>query len=141
MAIIGGIGSTDLDARGYTLSNVALIRAGDIYVTGDVYRNGTHLRCNNQSDVTGSRVANVVYQNTVDKAMFVNICWNLQGKTSALSFYSDSNNPPTTLVAQVSDTNPSPVVVQLFGMVLGGNYYMCQVGAAGVTLVSWVEYT
>jgi len=114
---------------------------GDVNVTGAYRRNGVSLAITNQTDVSGSRAAGVVYQNTTGKTIFVSCCWNLQAKSSSINVYTDASNPPTSLVAQMSDpSNSSGITTQIFFMVLTGHYYECVVTQGAPTIVSWIEY-
>jgi hypothetical protein len=143
----------NVDAAGYQLENAGKIGvgisgpqyaidvAGDVNVSGHFYRAGVQLAITNQSVVTASRAAGVAYQNTTGKVMFVMTCWDLGGKNSTISALSDAAAAPTTEVAQIADTSTSSTTVELFFMVLNGNYYECSVTAGTPTLVSWVEYT
>jgi hypothetical protein len=95
-----------------------------------------------QAVLTGSRVANVAYQNTTGKGMLVSTSWDLAGKTTNLVFYSDAANPPVTEVARIA--NPSPqtgVVAQVFTLVLAGHWYQCSEPTGSAILIVWVEYT
>jgi hypothetical protein len=114
---------------------------GNINITGHFQRNGVDLAITNQSVVTASRAAGVVYQNTTGKTMFILACWDLAAKNSTLRFVSDTTTTPSIEVAQIADASPNGVIVEMFCLVLPNYYYSCQVVAGGPNLVSWVEYT
>ena len=95
-----------------------------------------------QNIVTGSRAANIAYQNTAGKGMLVSACWDLAGKTTTLSFLSDAANPPTTEVARIADIAPQTGnIAQVFTMVLAGNWYLLSEPTGAAVLIVWVEYT
>jgi hypothetical protein len=145
--------TSDIDAAGFKLLNLgaagvgtagpnyAIDVKGDINTSGHYYRAGVQLAINSQNVVTASRAAGTVYNNNTGKTMFVMISWNLGGQNSTISCYSDSANPPTTMVAQVADTSNQASTQELFFMVLPGNNYLCSVSAGTPTLMVWTEYT
>jgi hypothetical protein len=127
----------DIDGGGFDLSNVR-----NIDVTGNFMRNGMPLAITQQTDKTSVNQLNTVYPNTTGKTMFVMACLNLNAKVSVIDAFSDGNNPPTTRVAEVADpANNSGVTLELFFMVLPGNYYEIDVVQGTPTVVSWIEYT
>jgi hypothetical protein len=142
-----------IDAAGFALTNTAQIGVntttpaytvditGDLNVSGHFYRAGVEKFVQNQNVVTSSRAAEAVYQNTSGELMYVNTSWNMPGKTATLTFYSDLSNPPTTMVAQMTDTTAQGNTLQLFCIVLPGYYYQCHAAASGPVLVCWVEYS
>lgn len=87
----------------------------------------------NQRDVTGSRALDTVYQNTTGKPLFVAIVYT--ATTGSGSAYTDSANPPTTLVGMSSVSQQ-----QICFIVLAGNYYKLQQAVGGNSIVSWVEW-
>jgi len=94
-----------------------------------------------QDVVTGSRAANAVYQNTSGATMFVMSCWHMLSGTAQVSFVSDANNPPTTVVGLIADPGGTgSTTLELFAPVLDGYFYQCQVMGSPV-LVSWTEYS
>jgi hypothetical protein len=108
--------------------------------TGTFYRHGIPTVLQRQTIVTAERTADVVYQNTTGKTILVFSCWDLGGKASTLSFFSDGANPPGTEVARIAGNQPQSSIQQLVCVVLAGHYYQCRVQAGTPTLINWIEY-
>jgi hypothetical protein len=144
-----------IDAAGFPLTGAAQVGVGtktpafvvdvigDVNVTGNYLANGVPLPLgiSRQNILTGINVAETVYQNTDPVTRFVSTCWNLSSNTSAMSFRSDANNPPTTEVGRITDTSPQAETEQLLCPVLPGNYYQLHVLGGTCTNVSWIEYS
>jgi hypothetical protein len=143
----------NVNAAGYQLQNAGKIGVGmpgpnyavdvvgDVNVSGHFYRAGVQLAITAQTDVTASRAAGTVYNNNSGKTMFVMTSWNLGGKLSEITAFSDTANPPTTAIARIHDESPSTVITELFFMVLPTNNYLCSITSGTPTLVAWIEYT
>ena len=91
-----------------------------------------------QTDVTGSRANNTVYQNTSGLSMMVVVYIGLSTNQSA-SAQSDGSSPPTTTVAGTG-INGYGLASTISFIVLAGNYYKV-VWSPTATVVSWIEYT
>jgi hypothetical protein len=90
-----------------------------------------------QSVVTGSRLPNVVYQNTLSSALYVSIT-AYTGSTSYIQILNDSSATPTTPVcAQFAAAAANDV--NCFTIVLSGNYYELTSGST-VTVDHWLEW-
>jgi hypothetical protein len=74
-----------------------------------------------QNVVTGSRAANIVYQNTTGKPMFVTISTAFSG--SSMQVFCDANPSPSTVVCQASISSGAPDTSTLTFIVLPGYYY------------------
>jgi hypothetical protein len=122
--------------------SVTVQASGDFNVNGRYLQNGAPIRIyTTQAVLTASRAPGAVYQNTTGKSMLVVACWDLANKASTLRYVSDTSATPTTEVAQISNSSPQGVTVELFCVVLPNYYYSCQIVSGGPNLVSWVEYT
>jgi hypothetical protein len=97
-----------------------------------------------QSEVSGSRaIDGTVYHNTSGKIMFVAI--NIKAPADSggsVMAYSDSSNPPTTVVFEGSNgcigDNPTFESVTVLFFVQIGHYYKVS-GNAGTSLAHWQE--
>ena len=91
-----------------------------------------------QTNETGSRSLATVYHNTTGKYMLVTI---LGGASSGgtLKLYTDSSNPPTTLVAGATMAS-SGFVQTVVALVKPGDFYE-MTGDGGSNIQSWVEST
>jgi len=94
-----------------------------------------------QAQVTLSRATGVIYQNTTGKTMFVSVCVGNGGAGVGTTIaYTDSSNPPTTLVASVNN-NPGSLggTSQICLMVLNNNYYLITSDSSPLT--QWTEWS
>jgi len=90
-----------------------------------------------QYDMTSSRAFASVYQNDTGKPLFVSVIVH-RNDTGYAYGYTDSSNPPTSLISNASIAGTYDV--SLFFVVAPGNYYkVTHDGAALIT--SWTEWT
>lgn len=89
-----------------------------------------------QNVVTGSRAFGTNFHNTGTKPLFVTAV-AFTGAGPVINAYSDSSPTPTTLVCSES-MGGSPGSVNVFFIVLPGNYY--RVDAGGSSLTVWTEW-
>jgi hypothetical protein len=94
-----------------------------------------------QTDQTGSRAIGTVYQNSGTDPMLVAITTQASNVgTDYCNIYTDSNNPPTTLVGQTYQA-------AAFGeysctvVVLPGNYIKITQMGGTTSLIAWIEWT
>jgi hypothetical protein len=121
----------------------ALDVAGDCNLSaGSVYRvNGTPIATGGggitvQSNATGSRAFNTVYQNTTGKPMFIAITVTGSGGTG-MSCFTDSTTNPTQGVAAASNINATGANVFCSFWVLPNNYYKV---TGSSSLNFWIEW-
>lgn len=89
-------------------------------------------------NTTSGHVLDTVYQNTGGTTMDVAVSAFCNTINGVLTAYSNSSNPPTTIVAQGQMT-PAPNTVEITFKVLPGNYY--KVAQTNMTLLYWTEYS
>lgn len=91
-----------------------------------------------QTDVSGSRAAETVYQNTGTAPLFVGVS-GAQHFGGNITLYSDSSPTPTTVASSsgsyLTDTT------SLFSPVLPGNYYKIHFTNPPVTIDAWIEWS
>lgn len=93
-----------------------------------------------QRDVTASRAANTVYQNTTGVPMIITASVTGSPSSTTANFYSDSNPAPTTLVAkQLNAQGGTFEYHPVTFVVLAGNYYKFT-GSAAMTVQLWIEW-
>jgi len=104
-----------------------------------------------QTDETGSRALDAVYQNTTGVTLYVSVVIDVvtgnAGETARATAFTDAATPPTEVVAQAGIKSSIAInpqhTVGLFVVVLPGNYYKVGrniSGAASATLTKWVEW-
>jgi hypothetical protein len=92
-----------------------------------------------QTDVTASRVIGTAYQNTSGKVMFVSVSISLAAATQLISAYTDSSNPPITLICEF-DTIAGGYHESLFFIVLPNNYYKVITTGGAPVVGAWIEW-
>lgn len=92
-----------------------------------------------QNNVTASRVLGTVYQNTTGRAMFV-LEVSLPAALGDIFGYTDSSNPPTTVVAAQTGLVTAKGIY-IFFIVLPGNYYKIAPSSGTWSIYVWNEYT
>lgn len=91
-----------------------------------------------QSDATGVRAMNTVYQNQTGKPMFVSVVFSMTIANSQLMGQTDSSPNPTTEVAYFVAAGGMWATVSFW--VLPGNYYRANTVGTGTTLQHWTEW-
>src|SRR5215475_402339 len=116
--------------------------AGNVYVpvtgTGGTPISGG---ITTQTSFTGSRQQNTVYQNTTGKPVFELV--SVSGTpvlVPAVQVFTDANNPPTTVVAQVPALVTSDIAATIGFWVLRGNFFEVVVGN-GPQVDVWTEWS
>lgn len=96
-----------------------------------------------QANQTGFRALATTYQNTTGKAMFVSVTLGgPAGGDGAAQAVTDSNPAPTTIVARQGVASTAAVSpMQLFFIVLAGNYYKVSNIVGAYTMTSWIEWS
>jgi hypothetical protein len=100
-----------------------------------------------QNNVTGSRVLSTVYRNTTGRALYLGVTLTQPNRSVAASItiYSDTNDPPTTIVAQASTgTDSVSAESPAFTIVLPGSYYMVTQEpntSPPADIVTWIEWS
>lgn len=140
-------GATDITATAAELNKLAGTPAGLTstelgYVDGVTSAIQTQLdtkesKITTQSDVSGSRADGTVYQNTTGRALFVSVSFADDFGRLAIA-YSDTNNPPTTIIAKVTGVGVN--LMQIFFIVLPGNYYKVVWNNTPSTII-WFEWS
>lgn len=96
-----------------------------------------------QTVLTGTNVANTIYQNTGTTARFVTIgVYDVvsPGIGQQIKVLSDASNPPTTNILQITEPTGS-LATNIVFIVLPGNFYevVDAGGTAGIGINSWTE--
>jgi hypothetical protein len=90
-----------------------------------------------RNNVTASRVIGSVYQNTSSKSLYIGVTVS-STSTPALGCFTDSSNPPTTIVSTIP-MGASGSWYSGFFVVIPGDYYKITVSSG--TIVNWTEWT
>ncbi len=116
---------------------------GDVNCTGAFRVNGTPISAGGgfttQSVVTGSRVLNIVYQNTSGKPMLVTATVSITNAT--LNAVVDAASSPSTVVASPANASGTTQYVTVSFVVLPGYYYKVFQSGGSATIGYWVEWT
>lgn len=97
-----------------------------------------------QNVVTGSRSIGTVFQNTTSRPIFVSVTSGTTGDggNGAQQAVTDSNPSPTTVVAKLGVASTAPLSpLNLFFIVLPGNYYKVTNLIGTYTLTQWIEWS
>lgn len=87
-----------------------------------------------------ARAVDTVYQNTGTKPRFIAITAYASAGGANAAFLTDASNPPTTLVASMTN-NTNAYNIVMFVIVLPGNYYKFYQQTGTWTISSWTEWT
>ena len=142
--IVTGAAGFSATTGGLELANsVPGVTTNKLYNSGGaLYWNGSAVGMSSGLGVSqynrlSSRAYNTVYQNTTGKPLLVSVTDGVTN-TGTLSAYTDSSNPPTTVVAAQSDTGGWSRNV--FFVVAPNNYYKVSTDQTA-NLTRWFEWT
>ena len=86
-----------------------------------------------------ARVAGTVYQNTTGRPIFVQVIVS-GGAQIGVSAQSDTSNPPTTFVAVSDGVFSSNGAVEIFFIVIPGNFYLVTASVGTIPANGWIEW-
>ena len=95
----------------------------------------------NQNVVTGARALGTVFQNTGIKPLFVSVSVSCPGGAYAGAYTDAAANPSTVVAEAGSGSGGTAPQVQIFFIVLPGNYYKVAAIAGGPGLSIWTEWS